>query len=62
MAVLGLNTRKLLPLGRIFFVRTLDTRICREMVILDDINDAIYRGIIASGLFIKAAAKEAAEE
>jgi len=35
---------------------------CDEGGILDDINDAIYRGIIASGLFIKAAAKEAAEE
>ena len=35
---------------------------CDQGGILDDINDAIYRGIIASGLFIKAAQKEAAEE
>lgn len=35
---------------------------CDEGGLLDDINDAIYRGIIASGLFIKAAAKKAAEE
>ena len=35
---------------------------CDEGGLLDDINDAIYRAIVASGLFIKTDAGEATKE